>query len=477
MKRPQQIARVTLPAIALALAVTSRPAAAERLWTDGSLETGVTEETPVTFGVFKLLARRAAPAVVSIETENPAVVHPLMPFFGMDPDRGSPMQTGAGSGFVIREDGYILTNNHVVENARIIKVHLLDDSVYVAEILGRDPATDLALLKIDPKGKKLPVAPLGDSEAVEIGEWVVAIGNPMGLSHTVTAGIVSAKGRREVRPDGRIRYADFIQTDASINPGNSGGPLFNVRGQVIGINTAISAHAQGIGFAIPIDMVKAILPALAEDGAVTRSWLGVEIQEINAELARSFDLDQPHGALVSRVVPGGPAADAGLTSGDIITEFDGKPIERHDDLPWLASNAGVGRIVDLVVHRRGRKVPFRIKMAAMPGMNDAPRGDRAGEPRRRPKVQSPLGLTVEDLDRRGRRQLGVEAGAAVANVDAGSPAARAGLRRGDVVVQVNGEAVGGARDLVDRLDGAKEGSIVRLLVQRGEHRVFIALTR
>jgi len=350
---------------------------AKKLWTEGTRKPIVAPTDPITFDAFSRLAARTAKAVVSIETEiGLAEFRGWHPFVDRD-RRDDRIQQGAGSGFIIRADGLILSNNHVVENAKVIKVHLQDGRIFEAKRIGQDPATDLSLLRIDPGSDTLPIVPLGDSDALEIGEWVVAIGNPMGLSHTVTAGIVSAKGRREVQPDARLRYADFIQTDASINPGNSGGPLFNLRGEVIGINTAINAHAQGIGFAVPINMVKTVLPSLEQTGGVERSWLGVRIREVSPELATKTGFDRPHGALIAMVVRNGPADRAGLEAGDIIVRFGKKDIDRHDDLPWLASNAGIGQRIPVSIMRRGAKKTLEIKMERMPQKGDRrPRRDR-----------------------------------------------------------------------------------------------------
>ncbi len=371
---------LTVALLAAALLVAAPAVAQKALWTEGTRDPIVAADAPVTFDAFSRLAARTAPAVVSIETEVG-----LDEFRGWHPflERGGDgerFQLGAGSGFIIRGDGYILSNNHVVESAKTIKVHLQDGRIFEAERIGQDPATDLSLLKIDPGAETLPAVPLGDSDRLAIGEWVVAIGNPMGLSHTVTAGIVSAKGRREVRPDDRLRYADFIQTDASINPGNSGGPLFNLRGEVIGINTAINARAQGIGFAVPINMVKTVLPSLRSGGRVERSWLGVQIREVTPELASNNGLDRPRGALVAAVVREGPADKAGLRAGDVIVTFGGKAIDRHDDLPWLASNAGIGQNVTVDVLRSGRRKVMKIVLGRLPAFD---------RPTERPRMRRP----------------------------------------------------------------------------------------
>ncbi|MCK6575530.1 trypsin-like peptidase domain-containing protein [Myxococcota bacterium] len=471
------------------------------LFTDGAPPggptTGITASTPVTFGAFAELAKRAAPAVVSIEIEGKTPGRDDMPFFfgpfgrGFGAPFGEPGPArGAGSGFIIRADGFILSNNHVVENAVSIHVKTLDGKAFEARLVGRDEATDLALLKVDPGKETLPVVPLGNSDALEIGEWVVAIGNPLGLAHTVTAGIVSAKHRGDVRPDGRLRYADFIQTDASINPGNSGGPLFNTRGEVVGINTAIRADGQGIGFAIPINMVKTLLPQLEANGKVARSWIGIQIQEVTPALATSFGLDRPRGALVASVVPGGPAAKAGLRDGDVVTRFDGTPIDKDEDLPWRASTAGVGRTVDLEVYRDGKPVTVRLKLEAMPdddrmarrggrdGMGDG--DDREGPGR---GGAAALGLTLVPADeahmgpRGGRGATLPDGGALVARIENGSAAARAGLERGDVIVQVDGQRVDGPKQAAAALEKTRPGDVVRLLVLRGPAKTFIAFRR
>ncbi len=460
------------PLGAVILFVALAPAGAEPLWTDGTQDPIAGPSSPLTFGAFSELAARAAPAVVSIETESAVRRSPLdHPFLSR---RGGPVRVGAGSGFIIRADGYVLSNNHVVEGARLIKVHLRDGRVFGASLVGRDPATDVSLLKLQLKGERLPTVPLGDSDALRIGEWVVAIGNPLGLSHTVTAGIVSAKGRREVRPDGRLRYPDFIQTDASINPGNSGGPLFNVRGEVIGINTAVSAQGQGIGFAIPINMVKTILPGLAAEGRVTRSWLGVQIQELTPRLVRAFALDSARGALVTHVVRGGPAAEAGIREGDVIVSFGAKRLQRHDDLPWLASTAGVGKRVAVTLIRGGRRQRVRVHLGRLPEPGVRP---PVSQRRKVPSKRPVLGLQLADASRRERARLGFDGGVEVLSVDPGSVGARAGLKPGDLLLQLNGSACRDSGDVAKRLAALGKGKLVRLLVDRPEGRVFLAFTR
>ena len=441
--------RMTAPLLVLVLAAPL--GAAERLWTEGPLMRGVRDDTPITFGAVSRLAAVTSPAVVSIETKT------QKPWGAED--------LGAGSGFIIRSDGYILSNNHVVENAVNIEVHLADGTTLNARVVGADAATDLSVLKVEPGKRKLPVVPLGDSDTLKIGEWVVAIGNPMNLSHTVTAGIVSAKGRREVRPDMRLRYRDFIQTDASINPGNSGGPLFNLRGEVVGINTAIHAKGQGIGFAIPINMVKTLLPMLIESGRVARSWLGVSIDEVTPEQARSSGLVERRGALVSEVMKAGPAQEAGLQAGDIIVDFDGTDIQRHDDLPWLASTAGIGRTVSLHVIRGGQKRTMRVTLAE--------------QPRRRPPNGGGgalvLGMKIGSLPSALARQLRVKGGALIESVEPGSPAARGGVRAGDVVLRHDNVPIKRPEDLVTRL--RKGNGDVHLLIERKDGRTFVVFAR
>ena len=423
---------------------------------------------------FAPLVERVAPAVVNIRVTKVepvgAVPFPLpeggspegMPWgewlervFRMvpPPPGGEFRMQGAGSGFIISKDGYVLTNNHVVDGAREITVALADKREFPATVVGRDPKTDLAVLRIQGKGE-LPIVAMGDSQALKIGEWVVAIGNPFGLSNTVTVGIVSAKGR----VIGQGPYDDFIQTDAAINPGNSGGPLFNLRGEVIGINTAIHSGGQGIGFAIPINTAKALLPELEKHGAVRRGWLGVSIQGVTAELAKSLGLADQKGALVADVVPGSPADRAGIRRGDVIVEFDGTPIESVDGLPALVARTPEGRDVPVAVLRDGTRqvLATRVKRTA-----DDPAAGTA-EPAR---GEWGLGLR------------GTERGVEVASVAPGSPAERAGLRRGDVIEEVNRTPVASVQEVKARLDRAGEADVVMLLLKRGEGRLFTALSQ
>jgi serine protease Do len=297
---------------------------------------------------FAPLVKQVAPSVVHIDVEG---------------RRGQ----GLGTGFIISSDGYIATNEHVVGGMQRIRVRMADDRTFAAKLIGTDPKTDVALIKIEPPAGGLPSLELGDSDVLEVGDWVVAIGSPLNLDQTVTAGIVSAKQRRRINPSNRVsQYEDFIQTDASINPGNSGGPLLNMRGEVIGINSAVSAQGQGIGFAIPINMAKKLLPMLRDKGFVERAYIGVHIGAVPDQVAAMRQLPDSRGAHVSLVEPGSPAALAGIVEGDVILEFDGQPIRHADDLPLISQTAGVGRTVDVVVVGDHGSRTVKVTLGRMP---------------------------------------------------------------------------------------------------------------
>ncbi|QDG53720.1 trypsin-like serine protease [Persicimonas caeni] len=316
---------------------------------------------------FADIVAKVRPAVVNIYTRKQVVTRSrISPFTrrGIVPQRR--VAESLGSGFIIDKEGHVLTNFHVVDNATEIGVRLLDERFFEAELIGADPKTDVALLRIK-KGKDLPVIELGDAHKLRVGDWVVAIGNPLGLASTVTAGIASAIGRKGIPISEEMRYQDFIQTDASINPGNSGGPLINTDGEVVGINTAISAEGQGIGFAIPINMAQDILPQLKKKGRVERSWLGIYIGEIPGAVRRELGLSKGDGgALVTRVVPGGPAEKAKLQRGDIIMAVDGKAIDDAGHLTWLASNLGIGRTVVVDLQRGDKRMKTELTLGALP---------------------------------------------------------------------------------------------------------------
>jgi len=386
-------------------------------------------------------------------------------FFGGPIPRGPQRQRSLGSGFVIDADGSILTNNHVVENAQKIVVKLADEEEYEAKVVGRDPKTDIAVIKIDAK-IGLTAASLGDSDNLEVGEWVMAIGNPFGLDSTVTSGIVSAKGRHI----GQCPYDNFIQTDASINPGNSGGPLINLRGEVIGINTAIFSRSGGnigIGFAIPVNLVKELLPQLRGKGKVTRGYLGVLIQKVTPEIAESLGMDKGRGALVANVSKDGPAEKAGVKVGDVITEFDGKEIKDSGDLPIVVARTPVDRRVPMKVLRDKKELQLTVTVGELKDEEVVASAPEKGE----------LGMTVQKLTPQIAESLGLEKaeGVVVAAVDPGSAADDAGIRRGDVIVEVDRKPIRSIDEYKKAVAGARKGKGVLLLVRRGESTLFLAL--
>ncbi len=421
---------------------------------------------------FADLAEAVSPAVVNIRTSitltRPQLPRQLEDFFGRPFNQGQPQprdykREGEGSGFVISASGYIVTNAHVVEGAEAITVKFLDGKELEARVIGRDPKTDIALIKVDSENK-LPAIPLGDSDAVRPGEWVVAIGNPFGLEHTVTAGIVSAKHRFIDQGS----YDDFIQTDAAINPGNSGGPLINLAGEVIGINTAIKPRANTIGFTVPINMAKQILPQLKASGFVTRGWLGVEIHEVTKELAGEFGTNS--GALVTRVLPETPADSAGIERGDVIVEFDGVEIESNRDLPRIVANTPVDREVTVTVVRNKEKVDIPVRLGAMDEPRLASHSEDADS-------EIDLGMNVQDLTPDIAKQLGVDgaSGVVVTAIQPGGAAEEAGLRTGDVIVEVDRSEIETTEGLQQKLAEADE--TILLLIQRGKRNLFLPLKR
>ncbi len=439
-------------------------------------------DIPMVPANFSQLAEKVRPGVVNIQVVkkvknvdfgfpqffgNPfGENNPFGDFFGPFSEKNPPRsfeQRGVGSGFVMSREGYILTNNHVVEDADQIKVKLANGKEYDGKVIGRDPKTDLALVKIEGSSDLHPLQ-LGNSDDLTVGSWVVAIGSPFGLEQTVTAGIVSAKGR----VIGSGPYDSFIQTDASINPGNSGGPLINMKGEVIGINTAIIASGQGIGFAIPINMVKEIVPQLQEKGHVTRGWLGVSIQEVTPALAKSFDLKEKKGALVAEVVSGSPAEKAGIEQGDVIVEFDGKEVVGSKDLPRMVASTPVGKSVSIKLWRNGKVLDRQVKVGEMQEkveMTKAP-------------FQKSLGITVQNLTPEIAKGLGLkkETGVVVTRVEPGSPAADAGIQTGDLIREVNRAPVKDAEDCVQKIEMAKVQDNILLSLQRGQNNLFAAVT-
>jgi len=422
---------------------------------------------------FANLADQVSQAVVSIKVvamQKAAAPNGMEQFSGEDnpfrgfrmpaPPSGGFKRQGSGSGFIVRNDGLILTNNHVVEDAKEITVTLSDQTEYSAKVIGRDPKTDLAVVKIEPKGK-LPVAQLGDSDALRVGEWVMAIGNPFGLSETVTAGIVSAKGRMI----GAGPYDNYIQTDASINPGNSGGPLFNERGEAIGINSAIFSQSGGnigIGFAIPINLAKSLLPELETKGSVTRGWLGVSIQKITPDLAQSLDLDDSHGALVADVTNDGPADKAGIKRGDVIVSYDGKKVSESSSLPALVAVSPVGKTVPVEVVHKGKTKSVEVTIAKLE--------DQTAEADDTTPQKGKWGLALREVHPEDRERLGLKKGegVVVADVQPDSPAAEAGVQPNDVILQVNQTPVRSPADVKEQAAKVTGDKPLLLLLRRAE---------
>jgi serine protease Do len=425
---------------------------------------------------FADLAERVSPAIVNIQTSKKIAAgeqrqHPLEEFFppGFREYLQIPREIPSlGTGFVISADGYIATNNHVIEDVDTIEVNFLTGEKMSAEIVGRDPSTDVALIQVKPE-KDLPFLPLGNSDTVRPGDWVLAVGNPFGLEHTVTAGIVSAKHRAINNPGSlQARFDDFIQTDAAINPGNSGGPLLNLSGEVIGINTAIRQNANSVGFAIPVNIAKNVLPQLRASGKVSRGWLGVYIQAIDEDTAELLGLDSKKGALVSKVDPRGPAADAGVQQGDVIVEFNGETVGEMDELPKLVASAPVGTKARLKVLRKGKEKSLTVELGELEATAQVARA----EPETKPGA---YGLQVRTVTPEIAQELGLDepAGVVVGTVEPGSPAEKAGLRRGDVILEVNQESIDDAAEFREALEEAERGAL--LLVSRGGSQIYVPL--
>ncbi len=437
---------------------------------------------PATLPSFVGLIKKLKPAVVNISTtrvardtgffsfpspngrgEDPFEEF-FKRFFGDNPQREF-KQRGLGSGFIISEDGYIITNNHVVEKAEDIQVILENEVKYRAKIVGTDPQTDLALLKIEPREKLLKVI-FGDSDKLQIGNWVLAIGNPFGLGHTVTAGIVSAKGRILGFGD----YDDFIQTDASINPGNSGGPLFNLDGEVVGVTSAMLARAQRIGFAIPINIAKDVIGQIKNNGKVVRGWLGVEIQDITPEIARAMKLIESNGALVSDVASDSPADRAGIKRGDVILEFNGHKINETEQLPRTVAATKPGIELKIKVLRNGSEKSLLVKLEPLSSTKNS-------NTEQSENTEGTLGLTVEKLTSDIANKLGIEdnTGVIVTKVDSGSLAEEAGFQNGDVILEVNRKRIRNLEDYKNMASSLKESQTTLFLVKREEVTLYIAL--
>ncbi|MBM4302490.1 MAG: DegQ family serine endoprotease [Deltaproteobacteria bacterium] len=386
-------------------------------------------------------------------------------FFGEMPK--SYKARSLGSGFIIDAKGYVVTNNHVVEGADKIKVILVGGKAYQATIKGRDPKTDLALIQIVNPPADLAFLKLGDSDVMQVGDWVLAVGNPFGLAHTVTQGIISAKGR----VIGAGPYDNFIQTDASINPGNSGGPLLNLKGEVIGINTAILASGQGIGFATPSNIAKSIIPQLESKGKVVRGMIGVQVQNVTPELAKSFGMSEPKGALVAQVNPDSPAAKAGIQRGDIIIEFNGHPIHEMNELPRMVADTAPGSKAALKLLREGKEKPLNLTIVELTDERQAQAKEDGGA------EKTPLGLEVQNLNPALAQQFRLRdnQGVVVIQVESGSPAAEAGIRAGDLILEVNGVAVGAVKEYREAIAKVKKDTVFRFLIKRQGNTLYLTV--
>ncbi len=431
---------------------------------------------------FRPIVEEATPAVVKILVESEVEGVPghedieqlpeyLRRFFEYRMGPQSRPRRNMGSGFVVSEDGYIVTNNHVVENASSVVVRMIDRREFDAEVIGTDPRSDLALLKVDAEG--LETLELAADRDIEVGEWVLAIGSPFGLDFSVTAGIVSAKGRSLPTETGE-NYVPFLQTDVAINPGNSGGPLFNLEGEVVGVNSQIftrSGGSIGLSFAIPSMVVRNVIQQLRDSGEVVRGWLGVSIQEVDRDLAESFNLDRPRGALVAQVGPDSPAEKAGLLSGDVILEFGGQLIESSSDLPHVVGLIAPGTDVDVLVMRDGKKKTIEVEVGAL----DA--GDRpsvAGRPQSS-RAENPLGLMLEAADAATMDELGLAGGVVVLEVAPASPAAEAGIVGGDIITRLGSSAIQGLDDMTDALGRLRPGQSVAVRLIRRGRPLFLAV--
>lgn len=445
---------------------------------------------PSSYPDFSALAERVTTAVVSVYTEDVAKpgdarrfhqdIDPFEFFFGP----GGPRQDmrphkriGAGSGFFISADGLIVTNNHVVEGAEKIRVRLTDETEFSAKIVGRDPATDVALIKVDAKGP-FTFLTLGDSETLKVGEWVMAVGNPLAMEHTVTVGVVSAKGRRiGISPNANASsFEDFIQTDAAINLGNSGGPLVNVRGEVVGMNSAINAVGQNIGFAIPVNTIKMVVPQLKEKGKVVRGYLGVQITNVDQKAQEFYKLPSRDGALVQSITKDGPADKAGLKDGDVIVAVAGKQVKDTRDLIYRVSAMPPNQKVELDVMREGKPKSITVTLGERPSGEDEQEATTTKED----TPTSKLGIQIDDLNQRTRRQFEIPReidGSVVTNVTDLSPADDANLRLGDVIMRVNDRDIGSAQAFKDTIAGIRSGTMIRFYIYRpqAEQKTFLFL--
>jgi len=420
---------------------------------------------------FAQVSANTLPAVVSIRVEaTREAQQPMFPFpFGGGGGGGDEVVRGTGSGIVVREDGVIVTNNHVIDRAEVIDVHLRDGRVLRARVLGTDPSTDLAVLKVD--ATSLPTARWADSDTARVGEWVLAIGAPFGLEATVTHGVLSAKGRAGI---GANAIEDYLQTDASINPGNSGGPLINLRGEVLGINTMIIGRGTGVGFAVPSRIARLVAEQIVTRGEVSRGWVGLGLQDIDGPLAEALRLAPNAGAMVSRVEPGTPAARAGLAAGDVITQLDGRPTAQGHDVVREITARRPGERIELTVLREGQSRRVSVTAARRPDEDNGREGNPHRPTARREASPVTLGVEVLPLDPMRARQFGVSRAVVVTAVEPGGAADCSGLRRGDVVLQADGREVAGSGDLAQAVADGRAALLVR---RRNEQRFVPVLMR
>jgi len=487
MKKSRLI--ISLIVVGALLGLGPRGSAPSPSWAQTQASSGLAPDT------FANLAKQVSGAVVNISAEK-VVKNQMRELFGEGRQRPGPgpnqetpfgpegpfrdffdkffgempksyKARSLGSGFIIDPKGYVVTNNHVVEGADKIKIILVGGKEYQATVKGRDPKTDLALIEFVKPPADLPFLKMGDSDVIQVGDWVLAVGNPFGLSHTVTQGIISAKGR----VIGAGPYDNFLQTDASINPGNSGGPLLNLKGEVIGINTAILASGQGIGFATPSNIAKSIIPQLESKGKVVRGMIGVQVQNVTPELAKSFGMSEAQGALVAEVNPDSPAQKAGIQRGDIIIEFNGHPIHEMNELPRIVAETAPGAKATLKVLRQGKEKTLNLAIVELIDERQAQaKEEGAGE-------KTPLGLEVQNLNPDLARQFRLRdnKGVVVVQVESGSPAADAGLRSGDLILEVNGEVVGTVKDYRAAAAKLQKETVARFLVKRQSRTIYLTV--